>query len=63
MRIGILYDEYEKTASFYKNGLKQGVVFSNVKSGLTPSVDVFLESTQSYVQILKVNRPLPDKEE
>lgn len=49
MRIGILYDEIEKTVSFYKNGLKQGVVFTNVKSGLTPSVDVFLESTQSFV--------------
>lgn len=45
MRIGIMYDEIEKKVSFYKNGLKQGVVFTNVKSGLTPSVDVFLEST------------------
>ena len=58
-----MYDEIEKTVSFYKNGLKQGVVFTNVKSNLTPSVDVFLESTQSFVQILKVNMPVPDKEE
>lgn len=45
MRIGILYDAIERTVSFFKNGLKQGVIFSNVKSGLTPSVDVFLDST------------------
>ena len=45
MRIGVMYDAIEKTASFYKNGVKQGVVFNNVPSGLTPSVDVFLEST------------------
>ena len=63
MRIGILYDAIEKTVSFFKNGVKQGVVFTNVKPGLTPSVDVFLESTQSFVQILKVNTPIPDKEE
>ena len=63
MRIGIEYDAIEKTVSFYKNGLKQGVVFTEVKSGLTPSVDIFLESTQSYVQILKVCKPMPDKEE
>ena len=49
MRIGIMYDHIEKTVSFFKNGLKQGVVFSNVKSGLTPSVDIFLDSTQSFV--------------
>ena len=63
MRIGIMYDEIERTVTFYKNGLKQGVVFQDVKSGLTPSVDIFLESTQSFVQILKVSKPLPDKEE
>lgn len=63
MRIGIMYDEIEKTVSFYKNGLKQGVIFTNVKSGLTPSVDLFLESTDSYVYILRVSQPLPDKEE
>jgi len=38
-------------------------MFSNVKSGLVPSVDVFLESTQSFVQILKTHKPIPDKEE
>ena len=63
MRIGIMYDHIEKTVSFFKNGLKQGVVFSNVKSGLTPSVDIFLDSTQSFVQILKVCKPVPDHEE
>jgi len=63
MRIGIMYDEIEKTVSFYKNGLKQGVIFTNVKSGLTPSVDLFLESTDSYVCILRVAQPLPDKDE
>ena len=63
MRIGIMYDEIEKTVSFYKNGLKQGVIFTNVKSGLTPSVDLFLESTDSYVYILRVAQPLPDKDE
>ena len=63
MRIGIMYDEIEKTVSFYKNGLKQGVVFTQVQSGLIPSVDVFLESTQSMVEILRVDKPMPDKDE
>ena len=63
MRIGIMYDEIEKTVSFYKNGLKQGVVFTQVQSGLIPSVDVFLESTQSLVEILRVDKPMPDKDE
>jgi hypothetical protein len=49
MRIGIMYNEIEKTVSFFKNGLKQGIVFTDVQSGLTPSVDVFLESTMSSV--------------
>lgn len=58
-----MYDEIEKKVSFYKNGFKQGVVFTNVKPGLTPSVDLFLESTQSFVKILRVTKPMPDKEE
>jgi len=45
MRVGIMYDYIERTVNFYKNGIKQCVVFTNVKSGLIPSVDLFLDST------------------
>jgi hypothetical protein len=63
MRVGIMYDHIERTVNFYKNGIKQAVVFTNVKSGLIPSVDLFLDSTQSYVQIQKVTKPTPDWDE
>lgn len=57
------YHHAERQVSFYKNGLRQGVVFSNVKSGLTPSVDLFLESTESFVEVLQVSKPMPEQEE
>ena len=63
MRIGMMYHHAERKVSFYKNGVKQGVVFRNVKSGLTPSVDLFLDSTESYVEIMKVAKPMPEQDE
>jgi len=54
-RIGILYDYKNKTLSFYKNGINQGIAFRNVPSGLTPSLDLWFES--GSVEILKRNAP------
>eukprot|EP00359_Climacostomum_virens_P002922 CAMPEP_0204913664 /NCGR_PEP_ID=MMETSP1397-20131031/11509_1 /ASSEMBLY_ACC=CAM_ASM_000891 /TAXON_ID=49980 /ORGANISM="Climacostomum Climacostomum virens, Strain Stock W-24" /LENGTH=372 /DNA_ID=CAMNT_0052084947 /DNA_START=914 /DNA_END=2028 /DNA_ORIENTATION=- len=41
--IGIYYDAKKQTLSFYKQGICQGVAFSNVSSGLHPSIDVWFE--------------------
>lgn len=46
---GIEYNAREKTISFYKNGYNQGVAFSNVPQGLTPSLDLWFET--GYVSI------------
>ena len=40
-RIGIQYDAKNRTVSFYKNGLFQGIAFTNVMSGYYPSLDVW----------------------
>ena len=40
-RIGILYDSKNRTVSFYKNGICQGVAFTNLLSGFYPSLDVW----------------------
>jgi len=41
---GIEYNPRERTISFYKNGYCQGVAFSDVASGLTPSLDLWFEA-------------------
>lgn len=40
-RLGILYDSKNRSVSFYKNGICQGVAFTNVLSGYHPSLDVW----------------------
>jgi len=43
-KIGINYDYKQKTLSFLKNGINQGIAFRNVPSGLTASLDIWFES-------------------
>jgi hypothetical protein len=38
------YNYVDRTISFYKNGINQGVAFSNISSGLSPSLDIWFES-------------------
>lgn len=47
------YDFKSKSVSFYKNQVFQGIAFTKVPSGLTPSLDVWFES--GSVEILKNN--------
>lgn len=49
-RIGIQYDARSRTVSFIKNGINQGVAFTNITSGLFPSLDVWFQ--QGTVDIL-----------
>lgn len=41
--LGMYYDELRRTISFYKNGICQGVGFSNVPVGLYPCIVVWFE--------------------
>jgi len=54
-RIGIQYDAKNRTVSFYKNGLCQGIAFSNVMSGFYPSLDVWFQ--QGEIEILPDTQP------
>lgn len=40
-RIGIMYDARNRNVSYYKNGICQGIAFTNVLSGYYPSIDVW----------------------
>lgn len=40
-KIGIHYDARTRSVSFYKNGVNQGVAFTNIPSGMRPSLDVW----------------------
>ena len=42
--------------SFTKKGINQGVAFSNVESGLYPSLDIWFES--GHVQVQKISNSL-----
>jgi hypothetical protein len=55
-RLGILYDSKNKTVSFFKNNINQGIAFRNVESGLIPSIDVWFQ--YGSVEILKNKKPL-----
>jgi hypothetical protein len=57
--IGIYYDYKKQTLSFYKQGICQGVAFSNVASGLHPSIDVWFE--EGSVAIMPTRYPKPRK--
>ena len=39
--IGILYNAMNRTVSFYKNSVNQGVAFKNVRMGLYPALDLW----------------------
>lgn len=51
-RIGLCYDAKKMTVSFTKDGIVQGIAFSNVPSGLFPAVDLWLES--GYVEVVSL---------
>jgi hypothetical protein len=53
--LGILYDSKNKTISFYKNNINQGIAFRNVDSGLTPSIDIWFQ--YGSIEILKNKNP------
>ena len=54
-RIGIQYDAKNRSVSYYKNGVCQGVAFTNVLSGLYPSLDVWFQ--QGEIEILPDKAP------
>jgi predicted transglutaminase-like protease len=54
-RVGIFYDAKNRTVSFYKNGLCQGVAFTNVMSGLYPSLDVWFQAGE--IEIMSDKSP------
>jgi len=57
--IGIFYNSKNRTVSFYKKGISQGVAFTDVPSGLHLSVDVWLEA--GTVTMLQTSYPRPIK--
>ena len=54
-KIGIFYEYKNKTLSFFKNGINQGIAFKNVQPGMTPSLDLWFES--GNIEILKKYTP------
>ena len=42
-RIGIKYCHFNRSVSFIKDGINQGVAFKNIPIGLHPSLDVWFE--------------------
>lgn len=42
--LGMYYDELRRTISYYKNGICQGVAFSNVPAGMYPCIVVWFEA-------------------
>jgi len=49
-RIGLMYDAKNRQVTFYKNGICQGVAFTNVLSGLYPSLDVWFSQGEITIQ-------------
>jgi len=49
--LAMKYDYTEKTLTYFKNGINLGIAFTNVPSGLTPSLDIWFE--EGYVEIVK----------
>ena len=48
-KIAIIYDTKKRTLNFWKDGIDQGVAFSNVPKGLYPAVDLWFE--EGYIQV------------
>ena len=53
-KISMQYDYKNKTISFGKNGVDQGIAFRNVPNGLTPSLDLWFES--GTIEILNTTK-------
>jgi hypothetical protein len=53
--IGIHYNPTRKTISYFKNDIDQGVAFTNVPSGLFPSIDLWFHT--GSVAILQTQQP------
>eukprot|EP00826_Nyctotherus_ovalis_P045403 TRINITY_DN5029_c0_g1_i2.p2 TRINITY_DN5029_c0_g1~~TRINITY_DN5029_c0_g1_i2.p2 ORF type:complete len:227 (-),score=57.35 TRINITY_DN5029_c0_g1_i2:130-810(-) len=53
--LGILYNAVNRTVSFYKNSINQGVAFKNVRTGLHPALDLWF--TNGTVEILNERKP------
>lgn len=53
--IGINYNPIRKTLSFYKDDIDQGVAFTNVPSGMYPSIDIWFPS--GSVTVLQTQQP------
>ena len=54
-KLGILYDARNRTVSFFKNGINQGVAFTNIASGMQPSLDVWFQKGE--IEILPAKYP------
>ena len=54
-RLGVLYDARNRTVSFFKNGINQGVAFTNIASGMHPSLDVWFQNGE--IEILPAKYP------
>lgn len=53
--LGVLYSAVNRTVSFYKNSINQGVAFKNVRAGLHPALDLWF--TNGTVEILSERKP------
>ena len=54
-KLGIKYDAKNRSVSFFKNGINQGVAFRQVTSGYYPSLDIWFES--GSIEILNEKAP------
>jgi len=53
--IGILYNATNRTISFYKNSINQGIAFKNVRAGLYPAIDLWF--INGVVDIVPAKKP------
>ena len=54
--IGILYNATNRTVTFYKNSISQGIAFKNVRAGLYPALDLWFIS--GSVEITPAKKPV-----
>ena len=54
--IGILYNAANRTVSFYKNSINQGIAFKSVRSGLYPAIDLWF--VNGSVEITNAKKPV-----
>jgi hypothetical protein len=60
-RIGILYDARNRSVSFFKDGIDQGAAFTNIPTGMYPSLDVWFQKGEIEISPAKYptqKRPL-----